>query len=99
MKRERAKRISLYVSAALSWVAAGFFLWAVHEYDTRLQLGWLFMVLTLAGTLTGASVLVAIIAPLEQVFYKVGFKNGQRASVRGDSWKTAVPMRVLHTDS
>lgn len=79
MQRERTKRRALYVATLLTWPAVAYCVWAMLTYDTRVNLMWLMLSLTLSGVLTGVSALAAFTAPLAGVFQS-GYEAGQRST-------------------
>lgn len=79
MRREKVMWRLLVGTAAFAWLGAGHFVWAVIHYDTRAQIAWLLVCLTMAGALTGAAVIIRCIKRLADAAYRLGHENGRRS--------------------
>lgn len=71
------KRV-LFIATGWSWLGAGHFLAMVIKYDTRPLLGWLMVMLAVAGALTVASLLSWVMGPMMRP-WSAGYEAGRAA--------------------
>lgn len=106
------KRRTLYGAAGLAWVGGGIFLtMALRFPGDSTHRTWLIAAMVVAGCLTTASLLVAVL-PTHDAVYRAGVETGRRMSgcsafppalaVVNDRPATVTPIRPirsLHTDN
>lgn len=79
MQREKVMWRTLVGFAAFAWLGAGHFVWATIYYDTRAQIAWLLVCLTVAGALTGATVILRCVKRVADAAYRLGNEDGRRS--------------------